>query len=94
MKKILTVHDIEALQTQGIKEIEVTNDVIVTDVARERAEKLGIRLKRLKGVGGRHSPESDLRHRVRKEILARLGTVPDGLDAMIDQAISETSQGK
>lgn len=89
MKKIYTSRDIEALVSQGVKELEVTNDVIVTDVARERAEKLGLRLKRLKGVGGRYAPEADLRQEVRKAVIAQLGMIPENLDALIDQALRE-----
>lgn len=89
MKKIYTSRDIEALVSQGVQELEVTNDVIVTDVARERAEKLGLRLKRLKGVGGRYAPEADLRQEVRKAVIAQLGMIPENLDTLIDQALRE-----
>jgi hypothetical protein len=89
MKKIYTARDIETLASQGVKELEITNDVIITDVARERAEKLGLRLKRLKGVGGRYAPEADLRQEVRKAVIAQLGLVPENLDAVIDRVLHE-----
>ena len=89
MKKIYTARDIEALAAQGIKELDVTNDVIVTDVARERAERLGVQLKRQKGVGGRYNEEADLRQEIRKTVIARLGMAPDGLDAVIDRVLSQ-----
>ncbi len=43
-KRIYTERDIEDLARRGVKEMAVTDDVYLTDVARERAEKLGIAL--------------------------------------------------
>ena len=92
MKKIITAHDMEALAAQGTKEIDVTNDVIVTDVARERAEKLGIKLKRQKGVGGHYNEEADVRQEIRKTVIARLGTTPADLDAVIDRVLGQMAK--
>ena len=44
-KTIYTERDIEDAARRGVKEIAVTEEVYVTDVARERAEKLGIALR-------------------------------------------------
>lgn len=44
-KTIYTERDIQDLARRGVKEIAVTEEVYVTDVARERAEKLGIALR-------------------------------------------------
>jgi len=43
-KTIYTDRDIEDLARRGIRTIAMTDDVYLTDVARERAEKLGITL--------------------------------------------------
>jgi hypothetical protein len=93
MKRILTVADIREMAAQGQKDLEITNDTIITDVAREQAEKLGISIKKNKGVGGRYSAETDLRQEVRKAVLARLGSVPENLDALIDTAINDMKRG-
>jgi hypothetical protein len=89
MKKIYTSRDVDLLLAQGQKEIEVTNDVVVTDVARERAEKAGIKFVRIKGIGGRYDAQSDLHEQVRKAVIARLGSAPDGLDAVIARVLNE-----
>ncbi len=40
-----TERDIEDLAKKGVREIEVNDDVYITDVAREKMEQLGIRAK-------------------------------------------------
>ena len=44
-KTIYTERDIDDLARRGAKEIALTEDVYLTDVARERAEKLGVVLR-------------------------------------------------
>ena len=44
-KTIYTDRDIDDLARQGIKELTITDDVYLTDLARERAEKLGFNLR-------------------------------------------------
>ncbi len=44
-RTIYTERDLEDLARRGVKEIALNDDVYLTDVARERAEKLGIVLK-------------------------------------------------
>jgi predicted RNA-binding protein Jag len=43
MKRSITAKDVEDIIKQGINEIEVDEDTIVTDVAREKASTFGIR---------------------------------------------------
>ncbi len=40
-----TERDIEDLAKRGVKEVEVNDDVYITDVAREKMEQLGIKAK-------------------------------------------------
>lgn len=47
MKTFYTVRDIEDMHAAGVVEIETHDDVVVTDVAREKAIALGMRLKPL-----------------------------------------------
>ncbi len=44
MKQFYTVRDIEDMHAAGVVEIEIHDDVVLTDVAREKAIALGIRL--------------------------------------------------
>jgi hypothetical protein len=44
MKQFYTVRDIEDMHAAGVVEIETHDDVVVTDVAREKAITLGMRL--------------------------------------------------
>ena len=45
MKTFYTERDIEDLHARGVTEIAVDDDVVLTDLAREKAEQLGVRLK-------------------------------------------------
>ena len=45
MKEFYTVRDIEDIHAAGVVEIETHDDVVLTDVAREKAIALGMRLK-------------------------------------------------
>ena len=44
MKTFYTERDIEDMHAAGVKEIEVYDDVVITDVAREKALALGMKL--------------------------------------------------
>jgi hypothetical protein len=44
MKQFYTVRDIEDMHAAGVVEIEIHDDVVLTDVAREKAIALGMRL--------------------------------------------------
>jgi hypothetical protein len=45
MKTFYTVRDIEDMHAAGVAEIEIHDDVVLTDVAREKAISLGMRLR-------------------------------------------------
>ena len=57
MKTFYTVRDIEDMHAAGVVEIETHEDVVVTDVAREKATALGMKLKPV-DPGGARSPVS------------------------------------
>jgi hypothetical protein len=44
MKQFYTVRDIEDMHASGVKQIEIHDDVVLTDVAREKAIALGMQL--------------------------------------------------
>jgi hypothetical protein len=90
-KRFLTRRDIEDLAAAGTTQIELDADTVVTDLARERARELGVRL--VPATGARPtSPAAsgDLHERVRAAVIARLGGTPEGLDAIISRIL----QGK
>lgn len=51
MKTFYTERDIEDLRAAGVTELTVSDDVVLTDLAREKAEQLGVRLKRAEEAG-------------------------------------------
>lgn len=87
-KTIYTERDIEDLARRGVKEIAMTDDVYVTDVARERAEKLGIVLRAPSAsvapapsnasTMGRDNVEQTVAQ-VKAEVLAKLGSQVDAV---------------
>jgi hypothetical protein len=52
MKTFYTVRDIEDMHAAGVAEIELHDDVVLTDVARERAIALGMRLRAAEAEDG------------------------------------------
>ena len=51
MKTFYTVRDIEDMPVAGTTEIQIHDDVVLTDVAREKAIALGMRLTPVEGTG-------------------------------------------
>src|SRR5574341_1939467 len=92
-KMIYTERDVDDLARRGIKEIAVTDDVYLTDVARERADKLGIALRSAATTfPGRPSafpsiaPEGaeQVVSQVKADVIAKLGP---GVDAALIERI-------
>ena len=54
MKQFYTVRDIEDMHAAGVVEIETHDDVVLTDVAREKAIALGMHLKPLEPASDGH----------------------------------------
>ena len=94
MAKIFyTERDIEDLHARGVTSIDVHDDVVLTDLARERALKLGVRLARVKPCA---HPADDadavLVQRVKAAVLAALcgrWVDPDLLDAVVRRVVAE-----
>ena len=93
MAKIFyTERDIEDFQARGVTSLDVHDDVVLTDLARERALKLGVKLE--PGKPGAHPADRDdaaLFHRVKAAVLARLGEQqvdPALLDAVIRRVLA------
>jgi hypothetical protein len=97
MAKIFyTERDIEDMYTRGVTNVEVHDNVVLTDLARERALKLGVRLERVKpNAHPADTPDAVLIHRVKAAVLAQLGgrwVDPDVLDAVVRRVVTEASR--
>ncbi|HRA66109.1 MAG TPA: hypothetical protein PL187_08820 [Caldilinea sp.] len=92
-KTFYTERDIEDLHARGATSIEVHDDVVLTDLARERALKLGVWLERVKPhAHPAGSLDAELIHRVKDAVLAQLGgrwVDPDLLDAVVRRVVAE-----
>lgn len=94
MAKIFyTERDIEDMYARGVTSVEVHDNVVLTDLARERALKLGVRLERVKpNAHPADAPNEVLVHRVKAAVLAQLGgrwIDPDLLDTIVRRVVSE-----
>jgi len=78
MKKFYTVRDIEDMHAAGVVEIETHDDVVLTDVAREKAISLGLHLNPVKpGQDSRQGPPMP-----RMAVAAQTRTTPATTGAM------------
>ncbi len=88
-RTIYTDRDIEEMAGRGLREIDVTDGVYLTDLARERAEKLGIQIRQ--GAAGTRQEDTTpvhlsaeekaaLAEKVKQGVIARLG---DSVDTMV-----------
>ena len=95
-KTIYTERDIEDLARRGVKEMVMSGDVYLTDVARERAEKLGVALRAAlvpvaseaaAPVGAPRVPQENVEQvvsQVKADVLAKLGP---GFDAALIERV-------
>lgn len=71
-KTFYTERDIQDLADRGVTTLEVNNDVVLTELAREQALARGIRLVRAGAAQPADDPQAELIHRVKAAVLARL----------------------
>lgn len=85
MPKIFyTERDIQDLAERGVTSLEITDDVVVTDLAHEMALARGVRLVRASATPPADDATDELIHRVKAAVLARL----DGqVDAQLLEAV-------
>ena len=80
-KTFYTEHDIQDLAQRGVTTLEVNDDVVLTDLAREQALKRGIQLVSPKAVRpdvpSPASQDAELVQRVKAAVIARLGDEVD-----------------
>ena len=105
MKTFYTERDIVDMHAAGVTEIKVDDTVVLTDLAREKAEALGVTLtpagqrRTSSGLSSSMSPptqpELDTVAQVKARVIARLGTgeYNDVLDQVIPQVLARLSGG-
>jgi hypothetical protein len=103
MKIFYTERDIADLHASGVREIEVHDDVVLTELAREKVAALGISLKQVEACGCAPEPapivssppvkaapaldQAELVNKVKARVMARLGTT--AYNAVLDQVIPQ-----
>ena len=89
-KTFYTERDIEDMARRGVTSLQVNDDVVLTDLAREMAIKHGIRLVRASPVHPEDNSTAQLIHRVKAAVIARLGNEIDMalLDAVITRVVN------
>jgi len=90
-KTFYTERDIQDLADRGVKSLDVGDDIVLTDVARELAHKLGLRLVRAKAGHAQDGEQAELAHRVKAAVIARLGSQVD--EKLVDAAIQKAVKG-
>jgi|GEM_PF-4990260 len=85
-RRCITARDIDECLAAGVDVLELADDVIVTDLARERAAERGVRILRT----SRHQDAGETTHRaVREAVVARLGHAPPALDRVIAAVLAD-----
>lgn len=91
-KKFLTERDIDALHAQGVTSLAVDADTVLTALAQDRMQKLGmgIHLTAAPSAPGPSGP--DLAAQVKAAVIARLGDQVDAalLDAIIGRVLARS----
>lgn len=88
-KTFYTERDIIDLAARGETSLEVNDDVVLTDLARDEAMKRGVRLVRRNNGQAEDPAQAELAHRVKAAVIARLGDQVDAklLDAVVTKVV-------
>ncbi|MCB0155788.1 MAG: hypothetical protein KDF65_13400 [Anaerolineae bacterium] len=102
MKTFYTERDIVDLHAAGVTEIKIDSEVVLTDLAREKAEAFGLQLRPVEVTSGLPEAEaatptlaaSDLVAQVKARVIARLGTTAynEVLDQVIPQVLAQLAR--
>jgi hypothetical protein len=90
-KVFYTERDIDDLHKRGVTSLDVHDDIVLTDLARERALKHGLHLNRVKvDAPAKDISNAELVQRVKAAVLARLNGPVDAavLDAVVTRVIA------
>ena len=91
-KTFYTERDIADLASRGVTSLEINDDVVLTDLARDEALKRGVKLTRAQAAKPEDAAEAELVHRVKAAVIARLGSDVDA--AVLDAAINRAMKGE
>lgn len=84
MSQIITKADVNAVLAVGGTRLQLAPGAIVTTLAREYAASKGVELAASSAEPASSAPSAN---DVRKAVLARLGSAPEGLDAAIAKVL-------
>jgi hypothetical protein len=90
-KTFYTERDIADLADRGITSLEVNDDVVLTELARDLARARGVNLVK-SAAEPAADPQAELIHRVKAAVLARLGEQVDA--AVLDAAVHKVIDGQ
>ena len=93
-KTFYTERDIVDLVARGVTSLEVNDDIVLTDLARDEAIKRGLRLVKSASAAAGQPPADDtdeLIHRVKAAVMARLGEQVDAtmLDSVVKRVVKD-----
>lgn len=88
-KSFYTERDIIDMAGRGVTSLEVNDDVVLTDLARDEALKRGVRLIHASNQQAEDPQQAELVHRVKAAVIARLGDQVDAkiLDAVVTKVV-------
>lgn len=91
MKQFYTVRDIEDMHAAGVTQIDIHDDVVLTDVAREKAIALGMQLIPMASHALPQATQvgtpNDPIQKIKAAVVARLGT--DKYNQLLDKIIPQ-----
>lgn len=94
MKTFYTERDIVDMHKAGVTHIPVNDDVVLTALARDKAQELGISLETIESIApaspinpAKNLSQADLVTQVKARVIARLGT--DEFNGLLDQIIPQ-----
>ena len=89
-KTFYTERDIKDLLDRGVTQLEVNDDVVLTDLAREMALRNGMRLVRTNPAHPEDGADAELVHQVKAAVIARLGDQVDAklLNAVVSKVVA------
>jgi hypothetical protein len=89
-KTFYTERDIEDMARRGVTTLVVSDDVVLTELARESAMKFNIRLVKENPVHPEDDGKAELIHRIKAAVIARLGGDVDMvlLDNVVRRVVS------
>ena len=94
-KTFYTERDMEEMAARGVTALDVDDNVVITDVARDKAMTLGIRLVRRGGTSNGHNgaagSQDEVVAKVKAAVIARLGPGMDQalLEAVITRVVAQ-----